>query len=51
MSNLSNGSVNLINTYFDRIFVINLKKRSDRKEQMIKKLEKSDNPQEDLKKL
>ena len=30
--------INLINTYFDRIFIINLKRRPDRKEQMIKKL-------------
>jgi GR25 family glycosyltransferase involved in LPS biosynthesis len=32
---------NLINTYFDRIFIINLKRRPDRKEQMIKKMEKN----------
>ncbi len=31
----------LINTYFDRIFVINLKKRNDRKEAMINKLKKT----------
>ena len=32
---------NNINEYFDRIFIINLKKRNDRKENMIKKLEKA----------
>lgn len=32
---------NLINTYFDRIFIINLKRRPDRKEQMISKLKKA----------
>jgi GR25 family glycosyltransferase involved in LPS biosynthesis len=30
-----------INKYFDRIFIINLKKRSDRKEKMIKRLSKA----------
>jgi GR25 family glycosyltransferase involved in LPS biosynthesis len=32
---------NIINTYFDRIFIINLKRRPDRKEQMISKLKKA----------
>ena len=32
-------SDNNINEYFDRIFIINLKRRNDRKENMIKKLE------------
>jgi GR25 family glycosyltransferase involved in LPS biosynthesis len=32
---------NYINTYFDRIFIINLKRRPDRKEQMINKLKKA----------
>jgi GR25 family glycosyltransferase involved in LPS biosynthesis len=35
------GNQNLINTYFDRIFIINLKRRQDRKEQMISKLKKA----------
>ncbi len=33
---------NLINTYFDRIFIINLKRRSDRKEKMKYKLKKAE---------
>ncbi len=32
------NTINMINTYFDRIFVINLKSRTDRREAMIKKL-------------